>query len=111
MHVWECKVCPEKKPCKKQISLVLSKGSNTYRFHVSRKTRRSEIIFKPTETPNQRLTYGLSAVYERDEKRSLLLAADQLNGAFSSLLTLLMQGVSGNGGTTPAIEKRFISGL
>ena len=37
---------------------------------------------------------GLSAVYQRDDGRSLFLAADQWIGAY--LKTLFMQGVSGN---------------
>ena len=37
------------------------------------------------EEQNPRLTRGLSAVYHRDEKHSLFLAADQWNDAFLSL--------------------------
>ena len=42
-----------------------------------------------------RFITGLSAVYQRDEKRSLFLAADQWTEAFLSLSTLFMQGMSG----------------
>ena len=37
------------------------------------------------EERNERLTRGLSAVYQRDGKRSLFLAADQWTDAFLSL--------------------------
>ena len=58
--------------------------------------RTSEILCKPTEEQNQRLTRGgqpvhprfitgLSAVYQRDEKRSFLLAAGQWTDACLSL--------------------------
>ena len=53
------------------------------RFNVSPEARTSEILCKPTEEQNHRLTRGLSPVYQRDEKRSLFLAADQWNDAFS----------------------------
>ena len=65
-----------------QRSPVLSKASKKRRFNVSPKARTSEILCKPTEEQNQRLTTGLSAVYYRDEKRSLFLAADQWNDSF-----------------------------
>ena len=65
--------------------IVPSKASKTIRFNVSREARTSEILCKPTEEVNPRLTSGLSPVYQRDEKRSLFLAADQWNDAFSSL--------------------------
>ena len=68
-----------------QRSIVLSKASKPRHFNVSREARTSEILCKPTEEPNQRLTSGLSAVYQRGEKRSLFLAADQWNNAFLSL--------------------------
>ena len=63
----------------------LSKASKTRRFNVSREARTSEILCKPTEKPNQWLTSGLSAVYQRGEKRSLFLAADLWEKAFSSV--------------------------
>ena len=44
---------------------------------------------------NQRLTRGLSAVYQRDRERFSFLAADQCTDAFLSLYTLFMQGMSG----------------
>ena len=69
----------------KQRSIVLSKASKTHRFNVSREARTSEILCKPTEEQNQRLTTGLSAVYHRGEKRALFLAAEQWNDAFLSL--------------------------
>ena len=40
---------------------------------------------KPMEEQSPRLTTRSSAVYHRDEKRSLFLAADQWNDAFLSL--------------------------
>ena len=43
-----------------------------------------------------RLTSGLSAIYQRDHGRSLFPAADQWNDGFLSPETLLMQGMSGN---------------
>ena len=46
----------------------------------------------------QRFIDGL-AVYQRGEKRSLFLAGDLWNSAFSSLQTLFIQGMSGNAGT------------
>ena len=48
---------------------------------------------------NPRLTTGSSALYNRDEKRSFFLPADQWNDAFLSLQTLFMQGMSGNRGS------------
>ena len=49
----------------KQTSIVLSGGSKTRRFNISRDVRTSEIQCRPTEEPNQRLTSGLSALYQR----------------------------------------------
>ena len=60
-------------------------ASKKRRFNVSPEARTSEILCKPTEEQNQRLTTGLSAVYHRDEKRALFLAAEQWNDAFLSL--------------------------
>ena len=48
---------------------------NTSPEHFSRSTT-SEILCKPMEEQNPRLTCGLSAVYQRHEKRSSFLAAD-----------------------------------
>ena len=53
---------------------------------VSPEARTSEILCKPTEERNPRLTTGSSVVYHWDERRSFSLAADQWNDAFSSLL-------------------------
>ena len=54
------------------------------RFNVSPEARTCEILCKPTEEQNQQMTLvdnkficGLSALYQRDEKRSFSLAADQ----------------------------------
>ena len=44
-----------------KMSIVPSKASKTRRFNVSREARTSEILCKPTEEANQRLTSGLSA--------------------------------------------------
>ena len=49
------------------------------------RARTNEILFKPLEEQNQRLTTSLSAVYQRDDKRALFLAAEQWNDAFLSL--------------------------
>ena len=65
-----------------------------------------------TKSPvDLRFITGLSPVYQRDEKRSLFLAADQWNEAFLSLETLFMQGMSENGGTKPAVEPQLNRGL
>ena len=64
------------------MSTVPSKASKKRRFNVSPEARTSEILCKPTEEQNQRLTRGLSPIYQRGEKRSLFLAADQWNDAF-----------------------------
>ena len=48
----------------KQNSTVPSKASKTRRLNTSRE-RTGEILFKPTEEQNQRLTSDLSAVYQR----------------------------------------------
>ena len=74
--------CQQNYSPRKQKSIVLSKASKGRRFNVSREARTGEILCKPTEEQNQRLTTGLSAVYHRDEKRALFLAAGQWNGAF-----------------------------
>ena len=60
-------------------------GIEKIRFNVSPEARTSETLCKPIEEQNQRLTRGLPPVYERDEKRSLFLAADQWTEAFLSL--------------------------
>ena len=51
---------------------------------------------EPMEKQNILLTSGISAVSQRDKKRSLFLGADQWNVAFLSPFTLHMQGMSGN---------------
>ena len=76
----------------KQMSIILWQR----RFNVSQKAQTGEILGKPTEEQNQRLTTGLSAVYHRDEKRALFLAADQWNDAFLSLYIIFMQSMSKN---------------
>ena len=66
-----------------------SKASKKRRSNVSPEARTSEILCKPTEEQNQRLTLGFSPVYHRfiSGTRSALcfLAADQWNDAFLSL--------------------------
>ena len=47
--------------------------------------RTKEILCKPTEERNDRLTRGLSAVYQRDRERSSLLAVDKCTVAYLSL--------------------------
>ena len=63
-----------------QGSLIPSRASKTRRLNVPPEARTSEIPFKPNavtkSTVDKRLITGLSAVYHRDEKRSLFLAAD-----------------------------------
>ena len=61
---------------RRQASLVPPKASKTRLLNVSPEARTSEILFKPMGEQSPRLTRGLSAVYHRDEKRSLFLAAD-----------------------------------
>ena len=46
------------------------------RFNIFLKARTSEMLGIQTEEQNQQLTTGLSAVYYRDEKRALFLAAE-----------------------------------
>ena len=77
--------CKQNYAPRKQKSTVPSKASKKRRFNVSPETRTSEILCKPTEEQNQRLTTGLSAVYHRDEKRALFLAAEQWNDALLCL--------------------------
>ena len=67
------------------VSRVPSKASKTHRLNVSPEARKNEILCKPMEEHNDRLTTGLCPVYPRDEKRSLFLAADQWTDAFLSL--------------------------
>ena len=54
-------------------------------LHVSSEARTKEILCKPMEEQSPRLTAGLSPVYQRDEKRSSFLAADQCTDAYLSL--------------------------
>ena len=77
--------CQQNYSPRKQRSTVPSKASKKRRFNVFPEARTSEILCKQTEEQNQRLTTGLSPVYQRDEKRSLFLAADQWYDAFLSL--------------------------
>ena len=77
--------CQQNYSLRKQKSTVPCKPSKKRRFNVSPQARTSETLCKPTEEQNQRLTNGLSAVYHRDEKRALFLAAEQWNDAFVSL--------------------------
>ena len=81
---------------RRQASLAPSKASKTCRLNEPPEARTSEILCKPMEEQNPRLTRGsspvhprflrgLSAVYQWDEKRSFFLAADQWSNAFLSL--------------------------
>ena len=54
-------------------------------LNVSAEARTSETVVNRMREQNQRMTSGLSAVYPRDEKRSLFLAADTWTDAFLSL--------------------------
>ena len=53
--------CQQKYSPRKQKSTVLSKASRKHRFNVSPEARTTEILCKPTEEQNDRLTRGLSA--------------------------------------------------
>ena len=68
---------------------LTSKAPTKRRLNLSPEARTSEILCKPnarTKSPvDERCIRGLSAVYHRDEKRSLFLAADQWTDAFLSL--------------------------
>ena len=79
-----------------QASPVPPKASETRRLNVSPEARTSEILCKPMEEQNPRLTRGSSAVYRRDERRSLFLAAYQWTDGFLFLQNLFMQGMSRN---------------
>ena len=57
--------CQQNHSPRKQRFTVPSKASRKRRCNVSPEARTSEILFKPTEEPNQRLTSGLSPVYQR----------------------------------------------
>ena len=65
-----------------QFFLALSKASKTRRLNVFPEAQTSEFQCKPIEKQNTRLNRCSSAVYHRDDKRSLFLAADQWNDAF-----------------------------
>ena len=78
-------VCQQNGSPREESFLARSRASNTCRLNVSPEARTSEILCKPMEEQNPRLNRGSSAVYHRDEKRSLFLAADQWNDAFLSL--------------------------
>ena len=68
----------------KVVEVLVESKTRTYpgRIGSERPARKKN---KPTEKLNQRLTSGLSSVYERGEKRSLSQAADHWNSEFSSL--------------------------
>ena len=57
-------------------------ASKTRRLNVSPEAGTSEIICKPMEEQNPRFSRGSSVVYQRDEKRFLFLAADQVTDAY-----------------------------
>ena len=57
--------CQQNYSPRKQKSTVPSKASKKCRLNVSPEARTSEILCKPTEEQNHRLTRGLSAVYHR----------------------------------------------
>ena len=61
------------------------RASKTTVVNIPSEARTREILCKPLEEQSPRLTTGLSAVCQRDEKRSLILAADQCNDAYLSL--------------------------
>ena len=77
--------CQQNYSPRKQKTTGPSKASKKRRFNISPEARTSEFRCKPTEEQNQRLTTGSSAVYHRDEKRSLFLAAERWNDTFLSL--------------------------
>ena len=57
--------CQQNYSPRKQKPTVRSKASKKRRFNVSPEARTSEILCKPTEEQNQRLTRGLSPAYHR----------------------------------------------
>ena len=67
---------------RKLKSTVISKAFETGCFNVFLGARTRDFLCQPTEEQNQRLTTNLSAVYQQDEKTTLLLAAEQLNDRF-----------------------------
>ena len=91
--------CQQNHSPRKQKSTVSARHRKKRRFNVSPEERTSEILCKPTEEPNHRLTSGLSAVYERFicGVRSALCSWLPNSGTtpFVSKKTLYMQGMSG----------------
>ena len=77
--------CQQNYSPRKQKSTVPSKASKKRHFNVSPEARTGEILCKPTEEQNQRLTSGLSAVYQQF-----------ISGTRSALFSWLP-----NSGTTP----------
>ena len=69
--------CQQNYSPRKQKSTAPSKASKKRRVNVSPEGRTGESLCKTTEEQNQRLTSGLSAVYQQDEKRAFFLAAAQ----------------------------------
>ena len=78
--------CQQNGSPRRQASHVPSKASKTRRLNVSPEARTSEFLCKPMEeqkpAQDRRFIRGSSAVWQRDEKRSLFLAADQWTDAF-----------------------------
>ena len=62
-----------------------SRASKTIVVNDFSEARTNEILCKPTEKQNPRLTSGSSAVYQRDGKRSSFLAVDHCTVAHVSL--------------------------
>ena len=58
-------VCQQNCSPREQSFLALSRASKTRRLNVSPEARTSEILCKPMEEQNPRLTTGSSAVYQR----------------------------------------------
>ena len=79
---------------RRQPTLLPTRASRTNVLNDSAEARIHEIPCKSMEEQGPRLTCGVSAVYPRDEKRSLFLAVDQCTVACLSLYILFTQGVS-----------------
>ena len=107
--------CQQNSSPRKQKSSVLSKASKKRRFNVSPEARTSEILCKPTEEQNQRLTRGLSPVHQRfiGGTRSALCSWLPTSGTTPCLCKpFSCKACPGtDGGTKSPVDPRFIRGL
>ena len=95
--------------------VFLQKHINT-KIYVNRpvESRICEILCKPTEEQNERLTNSFSAVYQRDEKCYFSWLPNKRTTPFflwKPFSNPFIQGMSGNGTTKPVIDKRFNTDL